>query len=185
MSLTLKISLTEQKNSFIVNDCTDVFSSSNKGGYGGINEKVSDITDAYLLIDTPESTESIRIDVFPDFPNVEGSGFEVFPYMVNLSEIVSGVYNVKLFVSVTDKNGREVTKTASSKEVFLHSITCCIDSHKNILTTDAFVDEKQKTVIELDQLLEVACWAKDCGLYDKASKIIKYLNAQCVCIDCK
>lgn len=188
MALNLKITATEQKNSFIVYDCTGNYNGENKGGWGIPNQRIEDVEDAYLEIyppNHPEGAEPIKIVTYPDFPNTEVLGFEILPYMVGMtSEIKSGEYKIRLVVSGTDKKGVAFKKSTILSVVFTRSVECCVDHLLKRVGPDAFKSEAQKKIIELSNLLESVKYNVDCGLNTKANDIIQYLAAQCECCGC-
>lgn len=207
MGLQLSISVVEETDSFIVNDCTGVFSSENKGGWGSLNPQIKDIETAVLEITPPYDANpfldisspnppapnadtfqppAYTIDVFPDFPNEEGNGFEVLPYMVGQSDnfLESGKWKIKLIITGKDKQGRPYTKSAIFEIVFVNSVTCCIDKLGSLVNKDALKDKKQQVIIELENMLESVCYAVEKELLDQADGIIRFLKEQCRCCAC-
>lgn len=182
MSLQLKISATEQKNSFIVMDCTGKYSGSNTGGLGIPNIQVTDIETAILTIITPKQ-DSFDIDVNPDFPNGEGIGYEVLPYMISMKEIESGEYKIKLTITGTDKKGKSFTKTAVCKAIFTNTVFCCVDKliSKNVGTENVL---KRKEMVELNASITAISYAIRCEKNAQAVKAIDLLKAQCECCNC-
>jgi hypothetical protein len=183
MSLQLKISAIEENKSFVVTDCTGKYSSSNQGGFGAPNIQTSDIETSILFITTPDKTE-FQINVYPDFPNKDGIAYEILPYMLNMQEIESGEYNLKLVITGTDKKGVKFTKTAYHTQFMTKTVSCCIDKiiSKNIGTTDKL---KKQEMIELNDLLKSLEYSIDCGRMNRATKIVDLLKETCSCCDCK
>jgi hypothetical protein len=193
MSLILKISTSELKNSFVVYDCTGNYSSDNQGGYGVYNPKIKDVEDAFLEIYTPAIPYSAtaapyKIKVYSDMPNDKEFGFEIFPEMIGQhaanSGIESGKYTIRYTVSGKDKNGVSYTKSVMMSFVFIKNVSCCIDKLGKKVGKDAFKDDKQKKIIELENLLQSAQYHIDCDLLDSANDIIEYLKGQCKCCCC-
>jgi hypothetical protein len=186
MAVQLKISTEERENSFVVYDCTGEWSGDNKGGYGGLNPKITDITKAISEIEPPKSSKPypFSIDVTGDIPNKEGIGFEVFPSQVQLQKITSGKWKFKYTVTMTGKGGSNITKTAYLTDVFINDITCCIDALSPALTANPFKSPKEVKILELSNLLENANGLVEAGSYDKADDIIDYMNGQCKCQNC-
>lgn len=189
MALTLQISATELKNSFVVYDCTGKFSSSNPGGYGVHNPDINHVQDAYLLIwspNLPKGADPYKVKVYPDMPNKENLGYEVLPYMIGQqkNELESGKYKIKFVESGIDKSGVPFEKSALFVIVFVNNITCCIDKLIPKIGPDPFKDERQKKIIELSNLLESVCQQIKNELYDKADENIEYMKGQCKCSGC-
>lgn len=206
MSLQLSISAVEETESFIVNDCTGLFSSDNKTGFGGPNPRYEDITAAVLEITPPFdatpfldisdanppapdagtfTAPTFTINVFPDFPNEEQNGYEVLPYMVGQSDFIeSGKWKIKLIVEGVDKNKKSFKKSAITEVVFTKAVTCCIDKLTPNVNKNALKDKKQQVIIELNNLLESTGYAVEKELLDQADGIIKLLKAQCKCCAC-
>lgn len=189
MSLQLKISAEEQKNSFIVYDCTKNYRFDNLGGWGTINPEIKNITTATIFVwppNLPSSSDPYSIDATDNFPNEEGMGIEITPSQIGQvnNRLVSGLYKIKLEVSGVDKRGIKFKKDASVLEVFVNDVTCCVDGLQKFVNKDAHKDKKQQAAIELNNLLESANYAIGCQLYNQASEIIEILKSQCVCIDC-
>jgi hypothetical protein len=186
MSLSPKISVSEEKNSFNVFDCTGLFSSNNKGGYGVYNPQVKDTTEAFIEVSTPDSGETkYKVDVYPYLPNTDKTGFEVVPLKVGYSDGVlqSGKYTIKFTVIGTYK-GKAFTYSVTHVVVFTRAVECCVDARMKELDKNVFKDDKQKKIIELSNLLENVCYQIDCGLYDLANETIEYLKLQCQCCGC-
>lgn len=184
MSLRLSISATEQKTSLIINDCTGKYSSSNQGGFGVPNPKVSDIETSKLEITIPSGdVKTITINV-GDFPNEKGIGYEILPYMVGMQELESGEYKIKLEIAGTEKSGRPFIKSALTRVILTNSVSCCVDKliSKNIGTENA---EKKKEMIELNNLINSMNESIRCGRYSTSKKIIDYLKEKCECCNCK
>jgi hypothetical protein len=190
MSLSLKISTSEHKNSFVVFDCTGNFSSSNTGGYGVKNPKITNVEEAFLDIYTPKqpfpSGIPFRINVFPDMPNDTEFGYEINPSDIGQeNEIESGKYTIVFTVKGVYKNGVSFSRSTTYTTVFVNSITCCVDKEMKHVNKDAHKDEKQKKIIELNNLLQSVQNQIDCELFDTAAETIEYLKEQCKCCGCK
>lgn len=185
MGLRLSISALEQKNSFIVTDCTGEYSHDNPGGFGQPNNiDVDSIETSTLEIKTPKG-ELVTLELNPgDFPNEEGIGYEILPKMLSMQEIESGEYNIKLLITGTDKKGVGFTKTAVHKSFFTKSVTCCVDKliSPHIGTENK---EKQKEMQELNNLINSMNASIECENFNDAVKIIDSLKEKCSCCNCK
>ncbi len=183
MSLRLSISATEEKNSFIVHDCTGKYSGKNQGGFGIPNIRVQDIETSTLEIETPKKVLIPITIPAGDFPNEEGIGYEILPYMISMTEIESGEYNLKLVITGTDKSGKKFTKTAVTKVVFTRTVSCCVDKmiSRNIGTENV---DKKKEMLELNNLINSMNEAIRCENYTAANKAINYLKEKCACCNC-
>ena len=185
MGLRLSISALEQKNSFIVTDCTGKYSNSNQYGFGIPNNiTIDSIETSTLEIITPKK-DVFTIEIQPgDFPNEEGIGYEVIPQMLSMQEIESGEYNIKLLITGTDKKGVSFTKTAVHKSFFTNSVSCCVDKmiSKNIGTENK---EKKKEMYELNNLINSMNDSICCEKFYNATKIVDLLKEKCSCCNCK
>jgi hypothetical protein len=189
MGLKLSISAEEEKNSFIVYDCTGRYSYDNKGGWGAPNAEIKKITSAVIYVTPPNLSPSVlpySIDVTGNFPNTEGNGMEILPYQVGQAnnKLISGKYLIKLEVKGTDVKGVEYTTSAILSEIFIKSVSCCIDKLQKTVNRDAYKDKKQMGAIDLNLLLMSAEWAIGCKLQEQAVETIEFLNSQCTCVDC-
>lgn len=189
MSLVLSISASEEKNSFIVYDCTNIYRYDNLGGWNAPNAQIKNITSSILYVSPPNLNAGVQpyaIDVTGIFPNVENKGFEILPYQVGQvnNQLASGKYIINLVVVGTDNTGKEYTASAILLKIFIKNVTCCIDKLQKLVNKDAHKDKKQQAIIELNELLQAAIWATDCELTDQAIEIIDLLKSQCICIDC-
>lgn len=184
MSLRLSISAIEEKNSFITTDCTGKYSIKNPNGFGIPNIRIKDIETSTLEITTPKKAV-VSITIPPgDFPNEQGIGYEILPYMISMDEIESGEYNLKLVITGTDKEGKKFTKTAVNKVVFTRTVSCCVDKmiSRNIGTENP---EKKKEMFELNNLINSMNESIRCENYSTATKVIDYLKEKCSCCNCK
>lgn len=185
--LQLKISAIEQKDSFVVYDCTGNYKYDNLGGWGNPNARIKLITKAILYVTTPKTpigSEPAEIDVTDDFPNENFLGLEILPYQVGLQKIVSGKYKIKLEVTGVDSKGVTYVKHSTAIVVFSKDVKCCVDKLERIVNENAFKDEKQKKVIELNNLIESLDYNIDKELFDQAVSIIDYVSEQCICPGC-
>lgn len=181
-----KISVREEsKGSFTVYDCTGKYSSSNKGGYGSPNYKVTDIVSSTLFVHAPSDTEEYphEIDVTGDLPNDEDVGLEVFPSEIGQqSGPESGKYKFKLVTVFTTISGAQKTKTAYYTCVLTKTLSCCVDTLRGTYpTSDA---ERRKKINEISNLFMDVEFQVGKGLYDSANTTIDYLKAQCECPGC-
>lgn len=184
MGLRLSISALEQKESFIVTDCTGKYSFDNHHGFGQQNNiDYSNISTSTLEIITPKK-DLFSIDVTDNFPNEDGIGYEVLPSALSMKEVESGEYNIKLLITGTDKKGSSFTKTAVHKAFFTRSVSCCADKliSRNIGTEDPL---KKKEMQELNNLINSMNASIECENFNDAVKIIDLLKEQCACCNCK
>lgn len=189
MSLALKITAEEEKNSFIVYDCTKIYRFDNLCGWNAPNPDVKKITKSTILIWPPNFSREntpYEIDVTGKFPNDGFLGIEILPYQIGQAnnQLDSGEYRIKLEITGLDKKGIEYNTSATINRVFVNNVTCCIDKQQKYVNKDAHKDKKQQVIIELNELLESANYAIKCELYEQASEIIELLKTQCVCNGC-
>lgn len=184
MSLRLGIAAIEQKDSFIVTNCTGKYSGNNQGGFGIPNIQIDNIETSTIEIKTPKGDVFSLIIPVGDFPNEEGIGYEILPYMIGMQEIESGEYNLKLVITGTDKKGKKFNKFAVFKVIFTKSVTCCVDKmlSKNIGTENL---EKKKEMVELNNLINSMHESIRCEKYSISTKIIDLLKERCSCCNCK
>jgi hypothetical protein len=183
MGLILKFTALEQPNSFILNDCTGKYTSSSPSGWGGLNPRIEDVLQSYFEITPPylsPGVQPIVVDTFPDFPNSQGYGYEIMPYMVQNAEgkIESGLWKIKWIVKGNSK-GQDFTATATFVVVFRNEIACCVDKHKVKLDKNISTDDVQKKIVEMANLMDATDWAICEGLLDAANKNIEYLKLNC------
>lgn len=188
MGLQLSISAKEEKKSIFLFECTGSYSFDNKGGYGGLNPKVTDAVEAYVEVQTPsmnDGDELIKINLYPNFPTSTEVGFEILPTQLGMkNEIESGRYKFKYTVVTQDKNGVKTTKTAYFVLFCMNSVTCCIDKRIKEIRAGGSNDPKQKLLIELSNLLESVKYQIDCGNLGTANEDVDYLKSQCKCCGC-
>jgi hypothetical protein len=188
MGLEIKIDAQEKKDYFLVFDCTGSYSSENKGGYGGANQKITDVLKATLFVQGPSDTEEYphEIDITGALPNKEDIGFQVLPILIGQTnnEIESGKYKLRVVYEVRTNIGNTQLYYGATVVVFVNNITCCIDKHGNDINENLFSDPKQKKIAELNLLLKGVNKQIDNGLYDKANETIDYMKLQCKCSEC-
>lgn len=185
--LQIKISAEEQKDSFILFDCTGIFKFDNLGGWGNPNARMDKVTKATLFVrtpKTPDTSEPIAVDLTGNIPNFKFIGVEILPFQIGLAKIVSGKYTLKLEITGIDSKGVTYTKHATIIKIMKNDVICCVDKLQKLVDKDAFKDETQKKVIELLNLVESLDYADEHDLIDNAVSIIDYLNEQCVCPGC-
>lgn len=187
MSLTTKIEASEQRNSFIVYDCTGIYKYDNLGGWGAPNEKIADVISSVLEITSPSNPNPYTIDVFPYFPNLQNGGIEILPSQVGQAnnEIESGEWIIKWTIQVKNRLGETNTYTSYYSAVFTHVVTCCIDKRVREVKVNGYKDVKQQIILELSNLLESVKNDIEHGFNKSANNIIKYLKEQCNCCDCQ
>lgn len=186
----MKISVTETLEAIIFEDCTGTYSGDNKGGYGIPNLDLANMTDSYIEVQSPSSTEKypFKIQTFPNYPAKDAFAYEILPYMIGQSnnEFESGEWKFRQTVVFTAKNGKVDTKTALVTQILTKAVECCIYKATQGKLTDGeiFTDPKKKLVIELSNLLQSALRNKNCGNTEEAKKTIDYLKAHCNCCGC-
>lgn len=178
MGFTTKIIITEEKNSFLVKDCSS---------YGAVGFRIDDIINAFLEVQPPSATDKypFKIITYPVFPNKRGDEFGVMPSRFKMDELESGEWKIKFTIEFKNRTGGTVTKTTFCSVVFIKTVECCVDKLTPVLKPGkAFTDQKQKTILELSNLLEGAKLAMERGLNGEANKVIDYLKAHCKCCGC-
>lgn len=183
MSLVLKLKVDEQKDSFIVSNCTGEYTSSNTTGFGGLNPRIDDITESYLEVITPYSTKGeqpIKVDLYPDFPNHKDIGYIIMPYQVNNNDgfMPSGLWKVKWVVKGIVK-GNEFEATTTVVAVFRNNIYCCVDKHTVKLDKNIATDDAQKKIVEMKNIMQATDYCIENGLFETANKNIDYLKLNC------
>ena len=186
MSLKLKIQVKESKNSIVINECTGRRSHDNEVGYGLPNYTLAMVTKAQFEIYKPEQIQPLIIPVYPNFPTDDTElGFEILKSQTQSDIIESGVWKVGYRVSGVDQHNLEFEKYTETKSVFIKDAECCVDklvaSTANIPMNVFMKDEKKRIAAELSILLKDAEFAKSCGNFDAAQKILKFINLQCRC----
>lgn len=189
MGLKLSISASEEKNSFIIYDCTGNYKFDNQWGWGPPNPEIRKIISSKIFVTPPNLSPGVlpyEIDVTGGFPNTTDNGMEILPYQVGQAnnQLQSGKYIIQLEVKGLNAKGVEYTATAILSKIFIRNVACCIDSLQKTVNRDAWKDMKQKGAIDLNLMLISAQWAIDCNLQGQAVEIIDFLNSQCTCIDC-
>lgn len=179
----------EEKNSFIVYDCTGNYRYDNLDGWNAPNAEIKKITSSVLYVTPPNLSAGgapYSIDVIGDFPNTIDHGLEILPYQIGQAnnQLLSGKYFIKLEVKGLDAKGVGYTTSAILSKIFIKNVSCYIDKMQKTVNRDAWKDNKQKAKIDLNLMLLSAQWAIDCGLQEQATEIIEFLNSQCTCVDC-
>ncbi len=186
MSLKLRIQFKEDKNSIVINECTGKYNGDNKGGWGSPNYTLAMVTKAQFEIYVPEATNPIIIPVYPNFPIDDTDvGYEVLKSQMGLDRIISGTWKIGYRVSGVDSSNLEFEKYTETRCVFTKDAECCVDKlvagTANIPLNVFMKDEKKRSAVELSALLKDAIFAKDCGNFDGAQKILKFIGLQCRC----
>lgn len=189
MGLKLSISASEEKNAFIVYDCTGNYKFDNPGGWGAPNAEISKITSSIIYVTPPNLSPGVlpyEIDVTDNFPNTDGAGMEILPYQVGQAnnQLQSGLYTIKLEVKGTNCKGIPYTTYTVLSKIFIRNVSCCIDKQQKNVNRDAWKDHKQMGIVDLNLMLMSAQWAIDCGLQEQAVETIEFLKSQCTCVDC-
>lgn len=179
-----KVSVKELADSFVVYDCTGKYSSSNQGGLGINNPEISTVESAKFEITPPGAVAPIVINVFPDFPRLDDTGYEIDKLMVG--PMVSGKWKIKYTISGTDTTPYSVY----TEKTFVLSKTaeCCVEKFlnatANVPVSMIATNAGRQKALELSVLLENALWAKECGQYDNAHDTLTYIQLQCKCASC-
>lgn len=186
MSLQIKISAKEDKDIIVVYDCTGKYSYDNKYGWGKPNYELKIVASAQLEVYPPEVVTPILVTVFPDFPTDDTDlGYELTADLFSMQKIESGVWKIGMRVKGKDSKGANFEVYNENKFIFTEVAECCVDKLRsitaNVPVTVFTKDDKRKKASELSTLLEDALWAKKCGKYDVAQKILKFINLQCQC----
>lgn len=181
MSIQLHISAKETKTAIVIYDCTG------NGKYGWSNQTVDikTVTLSQFEIYPPQTKDPIIIPCFPDFPNIdENLGFEIPVSSLGMASLESGVWKIGFRV-IGNSKGVPYEYYNESKFIFTESAECCVDklrsSTANVPVNVFMKDEKKRSSVELTILLQDALWAKECGKYDAAQTILKFINLQCEC----
>lgn len=189
MSLLLKIDAEEQKNSFIVFDCTGIYRFDNLCGWNAPNPEIRKLTKSVLSVWPPQLKKDAvpyTIDLLGKFPNIEFNGIEILPYQVGQAnnQLESGNYKIRLDITGLDKKGVEYSTFAVITRVFINNVICCIDKQQKNVNKDAFKDQKQQAIIEMNELLEATIKSIKCELYEQATEMVNLLKSQCACNGC-
>ena len=187
MGLHLKIDAEEQKNSFILEDCTGRYRFDNLTGWGSPNPEPKKITSSTLFITPPGRTSGpLSVDLTGNFPNEDFLGYEILPYMTGSTnnKLISGKYILRLEIVGIDRKGNEYSTSAQVDKVFINDVTCCLDLLQKKINKDALKDRKQQLILGLMNLLESANYSIKHELTDQASEIVELLKSQCQCTDC-
>jgi len=188
MALQTKIKVEELENSFLVYDCTGMYTGDNKGGYGGPNPRMDKVVANILEIEPPNSKMPypISLDVLAYLPNKEGVAMEIYPSQVgqNGTKMESGKYKFRYITTTENSSGTQTTVTAYYTDVFVNDITCCIDNLSPILDGNISKDPRQKITAELSLILDGINNLIAHGNYDKADETIDYVKSQCKCQSC-
>ena len=179
MGLVTSISTSEQKQSFIIDDCTGEYKSTNPTGWGGLNPRIEDVTESYFEIIDPNG-KKYTVNVFPDFPNKDGFGMEIMPYMLDSAKgvIESGLYRIKWIVKGISK-GLEFNVTANHVAVFKNDVFCCVDKHTVKLDKNIATSPEQKQIVEMKNIMKATEYAIEEGMFETANKNIEYLKLNC------
>lgn len=186
MSLIVKISAIEEKDRIVLYECTGKYSGDNKGGWGKPNVELTHVQFAQLEVYPPNVTVPIIVPVFPNLPTDDTDlGYELPIDLFSMKKVESGVWKFVLKVKGVDSKAVPFEKSGEVKEVFTKSAECCVDIMRR-KTLNAYVnastkDEKREAARELSVILDDALFAKCCGNYDVAQRLLKFINLQCEC----
>lgn len=189
MGLKLSISAAEEKNSFIVYDCTGNYRYDNLGGWNAPNPEIRKVTSSTIYVTSPDlapGTSPYSIDVTGNFPNNTDQGMEILPYQIGQAnnQLTSGKYLITLEVKGLDKSGVEYTTSTVLSKIFIRNVSCCLDKLQKTVNRDAWKNNKQKGAIDLNLMLMSVQWSINCDLQEQAVEMIEFLKSQCTCIDC-
>ena len=188
----------ELKSCIIQNGCTGFYfsettgaydASLNAGGYGAPNITIASVDTAVLSVTYAGATEAIEIDVYPTLPTTNVNGvYSVTAADLGLDEMPSGWTRVTYTITGNSGGGSADYTYSVTKLVFFDcELACCIAS-KLIEAAAAVVngdccneckDEKVKTALYLEAVLEGARAATCSGLEDVVTTNVEYLETQC------
>ena len=177
MAVELRISIQENCDSLYVFDETGKYDKTcNPTGWGKIGCNITDATSAELHFYPPGEDSPIIIDVFPNFPTSDGSGYEVLPSDLGLEKFISGVWRFDYHVV---KSGE--TLTSSCQYLLVEDIKCCLETNRVKVNTSNFESKeviKSNNVFALFESAEInACQGK----LKEATKIMNLLYTKCNC----
>ena len=184
MSLLPKIYAKESKDYVVVYDTTGKYSGNNQGGYGGPNVNISDVTEAYVEVYTPQSETPVIVPVYPSFPELdEEIGYDIPVSLFSMTEVESGVWKIGYRLKGKDSKGVSFEKYNECKFIFTNSAECCVDKlvASTVNTPLVMKDERKKAADELVIILRTALWAKERQMYDAAQTQLKFITLHCNC----
>lgn len=177
MSLSPRFNVEFGKSSFIMYDTTCVYDScGNEGGYGTPNKSVNQATAATVEVTIPGEENPVIIDLFPYFPNSNGTGFEIFYDDLNVNTIAPGEWKMKYTVTFADGSTNEV------ENWFLNTcpIECCLAERVKKIDIKCGGEYDEET-FRLISLLEGAIANHGFCDYDKAHKLALDVYNRCQC----
>ena len=176
MAVELRISVQENCDSLYVFDETGKYDKTcNKGGWCSPNTNIDDVVSAELHFYLPGTDTPIVLNVFPDLPNFDGSGYEVLPSDLGLDKFISGIWRIDFRVNTT-----ELIYT-SCHHMFTNDLSCCLEKNRVKPTPDNFdskeVIKSNSTFALFEAAKENACLGK----ISETDKIVKSLYNKCNC----
>lgn len=170
----------EAKDSIVVNETTGKVGGSNLGGWGGTNGQLTNVAAAQFEFFPPEKTQALIVKVYPDFPTDDITlGYEVLASALGFNEFESGVWRAVYRVTMndgTEHESEEISFTLTS------AAQCCVDKSLSQINQSNLGSARARKILELSGLLRVARWAGcECGNFNVAQSILKYINLQCNC----
>ena len=181
MALKIRQNTVVGKASAVVYDTTCKFDSGyNESGYGGPNPSADpnfgSFVSSNIKVFPPGDTVGIDFNPFPYLPNEDSTGIEITVTDLGLTSMPIGVW--KFVYTATTSTGDTYETTCYAFNTC--EVNCCIDS--KVLAVDPLCDpERFAQIAHLERLLESANSAFCKGDYDKANKILSYVNEQCNC----
>jgi hypothetical protein len=189
MSLQPNISAKESKDKIIVHDCTGIHAGDNRGGWGKPNYELSMVLTSQLEVYPPGVTTPFIVSVFPDLPTIDTDlGYELQVSLFGMTVVKSGVWKIGMRTTGRDIKDVPFEVYTERRFIFADAAKCCVDkliaSTANVPVNVLMKDEKKKAAAELSALLKDALWAKECGKFDAAQRILSFINLQCECPGC-
>lgn len=182
MALELCLRVESDKDSIFVFDQTGVFDAiDNLTGWGTPNTEIADIDRATVAVTVPDNDTPFVIDVYPTLPNVTDIGFEILPDDLGLTELTSGIYKFEFCVFDDDVQSDPIA-CVTNCELLTGVARCCVDKLMTAVDIDNLTHENTEKALDLQLLLIAAEKNACCGNVDKADRIIRYINAQCLCL---
>lgn len=180
MSNQVSISADSDKESIFVYDETGKYSVNNKCGWGAPNLKVSDISNAEILI-TPPGKSTITINVYPIFPNDLKTGYEILASDLGMSKIISGIWGIEYKTYYTPTEGDAEIFQAKCYFLFDEDVSCCIQSSIAKMDTSNLDNPANVKILDAQRWLMTARESAKNGQMNNAEKIIRHLSLQCDC----
>lgn len=175
---TLKLNVEAGEGFFHLYDTTGAYVVvDNETGWGTPNTEIADVTAAVARVYLPNSDEYTEIDLYPSFPTVGVTGFEIIPEDLGLTEFPPGVYNIEYLTTLVGGS----TLATNCYYFFYQPLACCIAKKKQLLPATDFSSEQAVAVLNFEALLNSAKNAACGGKKDCANEISDYLWTKCNC----